>query len=123
MGAALIEAVSAGSIRPGSERQAADAFSTEPVPWTGRIVSPGVSEDAIAEVLRATFGSCRASECDEGEPPPSRPRLGNRVLTDVADQCGGLPSDSAERLFDALSISRQAVEAHGRLVVVKSKPA
>lgn len=62
---------------------------------------------------------------------------GDRVLIEVADECGGLPVERAERLFQSfsqigrdrsgfglgLAISKQAVEAHGGTLHVKNVPA
>lgn len=60
----------------------------------------------------------------------------SRVLIEVRDQCGGLPPDRAERLFEVftqanqnrsgfglgLAIAKQAVEAHGGTISVKNVP-
>jgi hypothetical protein len=59
-----------------------------------------------------------------------------RVLVEVEDECGGLPPDKAERVFDAfsqagqdrsgfglgLAIAKQAAEAHGGTIIVKNLP-
>ena len=57
-----------------------------------------------------------------------------RALLDIEDECGGLPPERAERLFDAftqlnrdrrgfglgLAISKQAIEAHGGTISVRN---
>jgi len=62
--------------------------------------------------------------------------FGNKVLIEVADQCGGLPSDSAEKMFSpfsqrstdrtglglGLSIARQSVEIDGGSLSVRDVP-
>ncbi|MBC7501308.1 MAG: ATP-binding protein, partial [Herminiimonas sp.] len=62
--------------------------------------------------------------------------LGNRILIDVADQCGGLPPGNAEKMFApfkqnsrdrsglglGLSIARQSIEADGGLLTVEDIP-
>jgi signal transduction histidine kinase len=62
--------------------------------------------------------------------------FGNRILIDVADQCGGLPPGNAEKMFTpfmqssgdrsglglGLSIARQSVEADGGVLTVRDVP-
>jgi signal transduction histidine kinase len=62
--------------------------------------------------------------------------LGERILIDVKDQCGGLPPSSAEKMFMpftqhsddrtgmglGLSIARKSVEADGGILSVKDMP-
>jgi len=62
--------------------------------------------------------------------------VGNRVLIDVEDSCGGLPAGKAESMFTpftqrsadksgmglGLSICRRAVEANNGIVRVRDKP-
>jgi signal transduction histidine kinase len=59
-----------------------------------------------------------------------------RVLLEVEDDCGGVPADQAERIFDAfsqvgadrsgfglgLAITKHAIEAHGGTVTLKNAP-
>jgi signal transduction histidine kinase len=63
-------------------------------------------------------------------------RLDDRVLIEVEDQCGGLPSGAAERMFlpfaqggdvrsgvgSGLDISRRSIEANGGLLTVRNVP-
>jgi signal transduction histidine kinase len=60
----------------------------------------------------------------------------NRTLIEVADECGGIPPEKIEGLFDAftqagrdrsgfglgLAIAKQAIEAHGGTLSVKNNP-
>lgn len=62
--------------------------------------------------------------------------IGNRILIDVADHCGGLPPGNAEKMFApfmqssgdrtglglGLSIARQSIEADGGVLTVQDVP-
>ena len=63
-------------------------------------------------------------------------QVGNRILIDVADHCGGLPPGNAEKMFApfmqssgdrsglglGLSIARQSIEADGGVLTVQDVP-
>ncbi|HET9577702.1 MAG TPA: HAMP domain-containing sensor histidine kinase [Usitatibacter sp.] len=87
---------------------------------------------AISNLLQNAFKFTRP----EGHVSLRAYRAGERVLIEVADECGGLPQGKAEALFVAfeqhhedrrglglgLSISRRAVEASGGVLRVRDLP-
>jgi len=107
------------------------------------VVNPG-GYDLFVEVDRHLIASALANLVQNGikfSPPKGSVTLsvrpvGDRVLIEISDQCGGLPAGGAEGLFRpyvqkhrdrgglglGLAIARQSVEANGGLLRVRDFP-
>jgi len=107
------------------------------------VVKPG-EYDLFVEVVRHLIASALANLVQNGikfSPPNGSVTVsvrltGDRVLIEVADECGGLPAGKADSLFRpyvqehrdrgglglGLAIARQSVEANGGLLRVQDIP-